>query len=443
MKKKVNIITLGCPKNVVDSEILMKQLQSNNLELAVDSDDSDIAIINTCGFINDAKRESIDTILQAVHLKKEGRLEKIIVMGCLSERYAPALKKEIPEVDVYIGANKLDQVVHSLGYDLKYDLLGERILTTPKHYAYLKISEGCDRPCSFCSIPLMRGKHISKPIERILLEARNLSISGVKELILIAQDTTYYGLDLYGKRILTTLIQKLGDIDGIEWIRLMYAFPTGFPLDVLEQFKDNSKLCRYLDIPVQHVSDSVLTSMRRGINSKELRNLIEHIRVKVPGIALRTTLIVGYPAEGEKEFEELQKFVDEMQFERLGVFAFSQEEDTTAYPLGDPVPQAVKEERLKIIMKTQREISLRKNQRLMDGTIRVLVDRKEGDTAIGRTEYDAPDIDNEVTIHNADGIAAGDFCNVRIVDADAYDLFAISANTDIPIVNSVPIIETI
>ena len=443
MKKKVNIITLGCPKNVVDSEILMKQLQSNNLELAVDSDDSDIAIINTCGFINDAKRESIDTILQAVHLKKEGRLEKIIVMGCLSERYAPALKKEIPEVDVYIGANKLDQVVHSLGGDLKYDLLGERILTTPKHYAYLKISEGCDRPCSFCSIPLMRGKHISKPIEQILLEARNLSISGVKELILIAQDTTYYGLDLYGKRILTTLIQKLGDIDGIEWIRLMYAFPMGFPLDILEQFKDNSKLCRYLDIPVQHVSDSVLTSMRRGINSKELRNLIEHIRVKVPGIALRTTLIVGYPAEGEKEFEELQKFVDEMQFERLGVFAFSQEEDTTAYPLGDPVPQAVKEERLKIIMETQREISFRKNQRLMEKTIRVLVDRKEGDTAIGRTEYDAPDIDNEVTIHNADGIAAGDFCSVKIVDAEAYDMFAISANTDIPIVNSVPIIETI
>ena len=423
-RDKVKVITLGCPKNLVDSEVLLKQLQSNNLDLAGDSDDSDIAIINTCGFINDAKRESIDTIFHAVQLKKEGKLKKVIVMGCLTERYAAELQKEIPEIDACIGANKLDHVLSSLGFDFKHNLISERLLTTPSHYAYLKISEGCDRPCSFCSIPIIRGKHISKPIDQILLEAKNLSDNGVKELILIAQDSTYYGLDLNGKRTLASLLENLGMIDEIEWIRLMYAFPTGFPGDILEQFNTNPKLCHYLDIPVQHISDAVLNSMRRGISSKELRKLIDNIRSKVPGICLRTTLIVGYPNEGEKEFNELRQFVEEMEFDRLGVFTYSQEEGTASFLLGDPIPQNIKEERMNAIMESQREISLRKNQQLIGKSIRILVDRKEGNSAIARTERDAPEIDNEVTIQDAGNIQIGKFYNVAVVDADAYDLFA-------------------
>ncbi len=423
-RDKVKVITLGCPKNLVDSEVLLKQLQSNNLDLAGDSDDSDIAIINTCGFINDAKRESIDTIFHAVQLKKEGKLKKVIVMGCLTERYASELQKEIPEIDACIGANKLDHVLSSLGFDLKYNLISERLLTTPSHYAYLKISEGCDRPCSFCSIPIIRGKHISKPIDQILLEAKNLSDNGVKELILIAQDSTYYGLDLNGKRTLASLLENLGMIDGIEWIRLMYAFPTGFPDDILEQFNTNPKLCHYLDIPVQHISDVVLNSMRRGISSKELRKLIDNIRSKVPGICLRTTLIVGYPNEGEQEFNELRQFVEETEFDRLGVFTYSQEEGTASFPLGDPIPQNIKDERMNAIMESQREISLRKNQQLIGKSIRILVDRKEGNSAIARTERDAPEIDNEVAIQDAGNLQTGKFYDVAVVDADAYDLFA-------------------
>jgi ribosomal protein S12 methylthiotransferase len=423
-RDKVKVITLGCPKNVVDSEVLLKQLQNNNLELSSDSEESDIAIINTCGFINDAKRESIDTILHAVQLKKERKLKKVIVMGCLSERYATDLLKEIPEIDACIGANKLDQVLSSLGLNFKYNLLGERLLTTPKHYAYLKISEGCDRPCSFCSIPIIRGQHISKPIDQVLIEAKNLAAAGVKELIIIAQDSTYYGLDLYGKRILATLLERLGEIDGIEWIRLMYAFPTGFPMDVLEQFNQNPKLCRYLDIPVQHISDSLLNSMRRGISSKELRKLIENIRLKVPEISLRTTVIVGYPNEGEKEFEELLQFVKETEFDRLGVFTYSQEEGTASFPLGDPIPQDIKEERLNIVMGAQHEIAFRKNQQLIGKTIRVFVDRMEGNAAIARTQSDAPEVDNDVTINDAKNFQTGNFYNIEVIDADAYDLFA-------------------
>ncbi|MBI4810463.1 MAG: 30S ribosomal protein S12 methylthiotransferase RimO [Ignavibacteriales bacterium] len=422
-RHKVNIITLGCPKNIVDSEVLMRQLTANNLELVANSDQSDAVIINTCGFIQSAKQESLETILHAAQLKKEGRIKELIIMGCLAERYSDELRKEIPEIDNCTGANKLDQVIHTLGGNFKYELLSERLLTTPGHYAYLKISEGCDRPCSFCSIPLIRGTHISRPIEKIVEEAQHLADSGVRELILIAQDSTYYGLDLYGRRALAQLLEQLAGISGIEWIRLMYAFPTGFPADVFEQFKNNPNLCRYLDIPFQHISDSVLTSMRRGIGSKEIRLFLDNIRTKIPNIALRTTLIVGYPNEGEKEFEELHHFVKETKFDRLGVFTYSQEEDTFAFQLGDPIPHEVKEERYKIIMETQREITFQNNQQYIGKKITVLVDHSEGSTAVGRTEYDAPEIDNEVTLHDVENLSPGHFYDVEVTDADAYDLF--------------------
>ena len=426
-KEIINVITLGCSKNTVDSEVLMGQLSRNKFGLSADSEGADIAVINTCGFIEAAKQESIDTILQAVALKKEGRLKKVIVMGCLSERYAAELKKEIPEVDAYIGANKMDQVVLELGGDLKAELLGERLLTTPRHYAYLKISEGCDRPCAFCSIPIMRGSHVSKPMERIVLEATRLAALGVRELILIAQDSTYYGLDLYGKRVLASLLEQLGRVEGIEWIRLMYAFPAGFPTDILRQIADNPKVCRYLDMPVQHVSDPILASMRRGITSRQLRTLIGEIRETVPGIALRSTLIVGYPGEGEKEFQELLAFVKETEFDRLGVFLYSQEDGTTAFPLGDPVPHAVKEERHAAIMEAQQEIAFRKNQRALGTTMTVLIDSTENGAAVGRTAQDAPEVDNEVTIESAAGLIVGNFYPITIVEAEEYDLFGIPA----------------
>ncbi|HTK82562.1 MAG TPA: 30S ribosomal protein S12 methylthiotransferase RimO [Bacteroidota bacterium] len=427
-KPLVKVITLGCSKNLVDSEVLMSQLEHNEFSVSNDGETAEIAVINTCGFIEAAKQESIDTILHAVQLKKEGKLKKVIVMGCLSERYANDLRKEIPEVDEFVGANKMDQVVEVLGGAYKYELLGERMLTTPQHFAYLKISEGCDRPCSFCSIPLMRGTHTSKPIERILLEAQRLAALGVKELILIAQDSTYYGLDLYGKRVLAEVLEKLAAVEGIEWIRLLYAFPTGFPEDILDQFGKNPKLCQYLDMPVQHVADPVLTSMRRGITSDRLRGLIDRIRTNVPGIALRTTLIVGYPNEGEKEFKELLAFVKEARFERLGVFTYSQEDGTTAYPLGDPVPQEVKTERHNMIMEAQREISGANNERFYGKTVRVLIDSKEGEVSFGRTEFDAPEIDNEVSVHSSAHFAVGHFHDVTIVDGDEYDLFAVPAD---------------
>jgi len=401
----------------------MRQLAANNLKLVSNSDESDVTVINTCGFIRSAKQESLDTIFQAVQLKKEGRIKKLVVMGCLSERYEEDLRKEIPEIDACVGANKIERVVSALGADFKNELTGERMLTTPHHYAYLKISEGCDRPCSFCSIPVIRGKHVSKPLEKILDEANYLASAGVKELILIAQDTTYYGVDLYGKRMLASLLEKLSLINGFEWIRLMYAFPTGFPADVLKLFNECPKLCRYLDIPVQHVSDAVLLSMRRGINSRELRNLIENIRKDIPNIALRTTLIVGYPNEGEKEFKELYEFVEETKFERLGVFTYSPEEDTSAYTLGDPVTTEIKEERYNRIMEIQQEISSVYNQHLVGKRMKILVDHYKDKIAVGRTEFDAPEIDNEVHIESTIKLTAGKFCQVEIVDADAYDLF--------------------
>jgi ribosomal protein S12 methylthiotransferase len=425
--KKIHVITLGCEKNTVDSEALMKQLQANNLQLTRTSEFAETVVINTCGFIEDAKNQSLETILQAVKLKQEGKLKHIVVMGCLSERYAEELKKEIPDVDAYIGANKIEHVVTTLGGKYKYELLGERLLTTPRHYAYLKISEGCDHPCSFCAIPLMRGKHVSKPMERVVTEAQRLAALGVKELIVIAQDSTSYGLDLYGKRMLGNLLEKISKVDGIEWIRLMYAYPAKFPLDILEVFKSSGKLCRYLDLPVQHIADSVLKSMRRGISSRATRELIENIRREVPDIALRTTLIVGYPNEGEKEFQELLRFVQETKFDRLGVFTYSQEEGTTAFSLADPIPPQVKEERRSIIMDAQREISLAKNVELIGTTVRVLIDENDGSVARGRTERDAPEIDNEVMIENIHQCRVGEFLDVKITDAVEYDIYGTPA----------------
>jgi len=424
-KRKINVVTLGCSKNVVDSEALMNQLRHNRLELTSDPGETDTIIINTCGFIEAAKKESIDSILEAVELKKAGRVRKVIVMGCLSERYAAELREEIPLVDAIVGANKIGDAVRAAGGEYRHELLGERMLSTPRHFAYLKISEGCDRPCSFCAIPLMRGAHSSKPMERVVLEAERLAALGVKEIVLIAQDSTYYGLDLYGKRMLGGLLDRVAAVEGIEWIRLLYAYPAGFPREVLDRFGRHSNLCRYLDLPVQHVSDSVLASMRRGITSAALRGLLKDIRSAVPDIALRTTLIVGYPAEGEKEFEELLDFVREARFDRMGVFTYSQEDGTSAYPLGDPVPEGVKQERRDRIMEAQREISLCRNNRLVGESLKVIIDSTAAGTAIGRSEWDAPEVDNEIIVQEAGALAAGRFCSVSIVDADPYDLFAV------------------
>ncbi len=431
-KEKIHVLTLGCEKNTVDSEVLMNQLKLNEMELTTDPNKADTLIINTCGFIQDAKNESIETILRAVERKRHGKLGKVVVMGCLSERYGSELQKEIPEVDLFIGANKMDKVVRALGGEYKYELLGERVLTTPKHFSYLKISEGCDRPCAFCAIPIMRGKHQSRPIEQLVNEAHALSTKGVKELILIAQESTYYGLDLYGKRLLAQLLEKLGNVRGIEWLRLMYAYPSQFPLDILDVFQTTPTLCKYLDMPVQHVSDSVLKSMQRGITERATRKLIDTIREKVPGIALRTTIIVGYPNETEKDFNDLVSFVDEVQFDRLGVFTYSQEEDTGAFPLGDPIPNEVKEERKRIIMELQRDISKHKNEEYVGKTVRVLVDEKEGDVSICRTERDAPEIDNSVMVHSSEDFKIGQFYEVEVTDSEEYDLFAIPVGKAIP-----------
>lgn len=426
-KKSIRMITLGCSKNSVDTEELMRQMDANGWAVSEDADEADIAVINTCGFIEAAKRESIETILAAVDRKKRGGFGRVVVMGCLSERYADELRSEIPEIDVIVGANKIDRVIGSLDGEWKHELLGERRLTTPGHFAYLKISEGCDRPCSFCAIPLMRGTHVSKPLERVLLEARRLASLGVRELILIAQDSTYYGLDLYGKRMIAKLLNELALIEGIEWIRLMYAFPSGFPEDLLHELSVNPKVCSYLDLPVQHISDRILTSMRRGITSSALRALLDRIRGKVPGIAIRSTLIVGYPGEGEREFRELIDFVKNFEFDRLGVFHYSREENTAAYGLGDPVPEEEKLRRRTEIMDLQKTISLRKNEALVGSLIRVLIDRREGDGFAGRTERDAPEVDNEVVVSGADAVSIGHFSDVRIVDAMEYDLFAVPA----------------
>jgi ribosomal protein S12 methylthiotransferase len=421
-RKKLALITLGCPKNIVDSEVLLKQLEGNNYEIIDTSDGSDVLIINTCGFIESAKEESIDTIMRAVRLKEEGRIGKLVVMGCLSERYADDLSKEIPEVDNFIGANKLREVLREIGADWKNELLGERTLTTPPHYAYLKISEGCDRPCSFCAIPKIKGSHRSIPLEQLQLEAIRLAEKGVKELILIAQDTTYYGVDIYGKRELSKLLTNLAGLNSIEWIRLMYAYPLGFPDDVIDVMANNSKMCKYIDIPLQHISDGILTSMTRGVSSDEIRKLIYKLREKVPDMALRTTFIVGYPTEGDEEFQELLRFVQDVRFERAGVFTYSQEEGTEAFKLGDPVPALVKEERYTELMELQEGIALQNNRSLIGKRIRVLIDSTEGTRAIGRTEYDAPEIDNDVVVNDALGAKAGYFYAVDIERADAYDI---------------------
>ncbi|MEK7748611.1 MAG: 30S ribosomal protein S12 methylthiotransferase RimO [Bacteroidota bacterium] len=422
--QKISVITLGCAKNVVDSEVLLGQLKLANAIVVDDVRHADVAVINTCGFIDTAKQESIDAIIEAVELKNKGRLKKVVVMGCLSERYSKELTIEIPDVDAYVGSNKIAEVLLELGVDFKRELLGERSLTTPSHFAYLKISEGCDHPCSFCAIPLMRGLHRSKPLEEVLSEARSLASQGVKELIVIAQDSTYYGIDLYGKRRLPELLGELSSVDGIEWIRLMYAYPSKFPLEVLDAMQENPKICRYLDMPVQHASDDVLKSMRRGITNRATRELIATIKTRIPDIAMRTTLIVGYPNETEKDFDVLYDFVKNMQFHRLGVFTYSQEDGTSAHILGDPVSADVKEERKKAIMELQMEISEKRNKSLMGKKLRILVDRIEGGYAVGRTEWDAPEIDQEVFVRNNRNSVVGNFSDVRIVDAVEYDLYA-------------------
>ncbi len=424
-KNTVSVITLGCSKNTVDSERLMNQLKLNKITLSEDSENADTVIINTCGFIEAAKQESIDTILKAVSLKEKGKIKKVIVAGCLSERYMDDLRKEIPEVDAYFGTEKYEEIVKELGGELKYELLGERLLTAPSHTAYLKISEGCDHPCSFCAIPLMRGKHKSKPIEELIKETEFLAKNNTKELILIAQDSTDYGKDIYGKKMIAGLINKLSEVKGIEWIRLMYSYPSQFPEELINEIADNPKVCKYVDIPLQHISDSVLKSMRRGVTGKRTRELLWKLKDRIPGITLRTTFIVGYPNEGEKEFAELCKFVKEIEFDRIGTFTFSMEENTSSFILGDPVPEKVKLKRKEILMEIQKEISLKKNEKFIDKKLKVLVEGKEGDYYIGRSYRDAPEVDGEILIPvNGQVVKPGEFYNVEIFDYNEYDLYA-------------------
>jgi ribosomal protein S12 methylthiotransferase len=422
-QKTINVITLGCSKNLVDSEVLMRQLEGRYQIINDSNDDSHIVVINTCGFIGDAKEESVDTILSAVEAKKEGRIEKVLVTGCLSERYKKELSAEIDNVDGFYGVNDLPRILQDLAADYKKELIGERHLTTPSHFAYLKISEGCDRSCSFCAIPLIRGKHISVPEDQLVNEARFLASKGVKELLLIAQDLTYYGIDIYGKRTIARLVEKLTAIDGIEWIRLHYAYPAGFPEELLQLMNDNPKVCKYLDIPLQHINDRILQSMKRGLGSKGTRNLVRTMKEKVPDVALRTTLIVGYPGETDKEFEELLQFIREVRFDRLGVFKYSAEEDTSAFNLNDDVPEDVKEERFNRIMSEQQEISLALNKQREGKTFKTIIDRKEGDYYIGRTQFDSPEVDNEVLIDSDEPLKTGTFYNVLIEKADFFDLY--------------------
>lgn len=417
------MVTLGCSKNVYDSEVLMGQLKAGGKEV-VHEKEGNIVVINTCGFINNAKEESINTILDYVQQKEAGLVDKVFVMGCLSERYKPDLEKEIPDVDQYFGTSELPALLKVLGADYKHELIGERLTTTPKNYAYLKISEGCDRPCSFCAIPLMRGAHISTPIDDLVTEAEKLAAKGVKELILIAQDITYYGLDLYKKRALADLLRALVKVEGIEWIRIHYAFPTGFPMDVLEVMKTEPKICNYLDIPLQHISDKILTSMKRGTTQEKTTKLLKKFREAVPEMAIRTTLIVGYPGETEEDFQKLKDFVKAMRFDRLGCFTYSHEENTTAYELTDDVPEEVKLQRANEIMELQSQISWELNQEKVGKTFRCLIDRKEGNYFVGRTEYDSPDVDNEVLIDaKKHYVKIGDFTDVKIIEAADYDLY--------------------
>ncbi|MCF8283917.1 MAG: 30S ribosomal protein S12 methylthiotransferase RimO [Sphingobacteriales bacterium] len=426
-KAKINIVTLGCSKNIVDSEVLMGQLRGNKIDVSHESEKLDFGtvIINTCGFIDNAKQESIDTILKYVELKEKGDIEKVYVTGCLSQRYKSDLEKEIPNVDAYFGTNDLVRILKTVGADYKHELIGERLITTPSHYAYFKIAEGCNRPCSFCAIPIMRGGHVSKTIEDLVKEAKHLAKNGTKELILIAQDLTYYGLDIYNDRKLGDLLKHLSDIEGIEWIRMQYAYPSQFPMDVLDVMNERSNVCKYLDMPLQHITDNMLKSMRRGITKRRTIELVNDIRAKVPDIALRTTLIAGYPGETEKDVEEVLKFVEEMRFDRLGVFTYSHEENTHAYSLVDNIPDAEKQERADQIMAVQQDISLELNQAKIGKQYKVLVDRIEKDHFIGRTEFDSPEVDNEVLITAKDEyLRIGDFVQVEIESAEEFDLYA-------------------
>jgi ribosomal protein S12 methylthiotransferase len=423
-KNKINVVTLGCSKNVYDSEVLMGQLRANNKHV-VHEEEGNVVVINTCGFIANAKEESINTILEYVQKKEEGLVDKVFVTGCLSERYKPDLQKEIPNVDQYFGTTELPGLLKALGADYKHELIGERLTTTPKNYAYLKIAEGCDRPCSFCAIPIMRGKHRSTPMEDLVTEAEKLAANGVKELILIAQDLTYYGLDLYKKRNLAELLEKLAEVEGIEWIRLHYAFPTGFPMDVLDVMKKEPKVCNYIDIPLQHIADPILKSMRRGTTKAKTTKLLEDFRAAVPEMAIRTTLIVGYPGETEEDFQTLKQWVIEQRLERMGCFIYSHEENTHAYNLEDDVQEAVKMQRANEIMEVQSQISWELNQQKIGKTFKVIIDRKEGTYYVGRTEFDSPDVDNEVLINAEDGyLRTGEFFNVKITAAEDFDLYA-------------------
>ncbi len=425
-KNKVNVVTLGCSKNIFDSEVMMAQLKANKFDVTHEAqqDDSEIVIINTCGFIDNAKQESIDTILRYADAKKEGAVDRVYVTGCLSERYKEDLESEIPEVDGYFGTRELPRLLKTLKADYKHELVGERLLTTPNHFAYFKIAEGCDRPCSFCAIPLMRGKHLSTPIEALVKQAKGLAANGVKELMLIAQDLTYYGLDLYKKRALADLLLKLVEVEGIEWIRLHYAFPSGFPMDVLEVMRDNPKICNYLDMPLQHGSTRMLKAMRRGITREKTENLIAKIRATVPGVAIRTTLIAGYPGETDADFEEMYDWVQRSKFDRLGIFTYSHEENTHAYNFEDDVPELLKKERADIIMDLQSGISYDLNQNRVGQELKVLFDKTEGGYFVGRTEFDSPEVDNEVLVSTKDQyVRMGDFTKVVIEKADHYDLY--------------------
>ncbi|MCB9276616.1 MAG: 30S ribosomal protein S12 methylthiotransferase RimO [Lewinellaceae bacterium] len=425
-RDKVNVITLGCSKNLVDSENIITQLRGNDYEVVHDSNDEDanIVIVNTCGFIDLAKEESVNTILEYAEVKKQGGIDKLYVTGCLSQRYKDDLEQEIPEVDAYFGTLELPGLLAKLNADYKHELIGERMITTPQHYAYLKISEGCNRTCSFCAIPLMRGKHVSRPVEELVKEARNLARFGVRELILIAQELTYYGLDIYKQRELPRLLHALADVEGIEWIRLHYAYPSKFPTEVFDVMAGRPEICNYLDIPLQHANNAVLERMRRQITREETVELVELARKKIPNLTLRTTMLVGFPGETEAEFQDLCDFVEEMKFDRLGVFQYSHEENTRAYELEDDVPAEVKQERANRLMEIQQQISFARNQEKAGQVLKVLFDRKEGEYFIGRTEGDSPEVDNEVLVPAADNyVRVGDFAQVRITDATEYDLF--------------------
>jgi ribosomal protein S12 methylthiotransferase len=424
---KINIVTLGCSKNLVDSEVLFTQLRGNGYNVSHESkkDDANIVVINTCGFIDNAKEESINTILRYVDAKDAGVVDKVYVTGCLSHRYKDELEIEMPTVDAWFGTNELPRLLKTLKADYKHELVGERLLTTPAHYAYLKIAEGCDRPCSFCAIPLMRGHHVSRPAEELIKEAQSLARRGTKELILIAQDLTYYGLDIYKKRTLADLINRLADVEGIEWIRLQYAYPSGFPMDVLDVMRERSNVCNYLDMPLQTGSTELLRSMRRGITREKTEALIDTIREKVPGIALRTTLIVGHPGETEAMFDETYDFVERMRFDRLGAFTYSHEDNTHSYTMPDDVPADIKQERSDAIMELQQGISAELNQAKLGNTYKVLFDRKEGGFFIGRTEFDSPEVDNEVLVPAGQYVRQGDFANVRITEAHEFDVYGV------------------